>query len=299
MKPHASSAFLELKNFAALLPKAIARSAEDGGVEKASLDTAALFVLAVLGGAFIALGGLYATVVMSGSTGPLSHGESRSLGAVLFSIGLILAIVGGGKLFSSDCHMFIAGATGRIRLRSLLGVWTTVWMGNFVGALAFAALVFASGNYKFDHGAVGAVSLNIAESKSSLPVVQAIFLGILCNALVCLAAWFAVRARNVADRILAIAFPVFAFVFSGFEHCVANMYFVPLGIFIARWAPQSFWSDLGRSAAEVHISAYGFMPSLVAVTLGNWIGGAMIASVIYWFSYRRASHSGAGGATPI
>ncbi len=274
----------------ARLPDAIARAAEDLGIKKAHYDTATLFVLAILGGAFIALGGLFATVAMSGAEGHLSYGVTRLLGGGVFSLGLVLILLGGAQLFTGDCLMVMAWASGRLRFGALMRVWTTVWIGNFVGASATAAMVFLSGQYKFGHGAVGATALYFASAKSNLPPSEAFFLAILCNVLVCLAVWLALGARTVTDKILAITFPVSAFVAAGFEHCVANMYFVPLGLMISWGAPESFWHDLG-TAAHPAISVGGFAVNLAVVTLGNWIGGAVLVGGVYWFLYRRAARA--------
>ncbi|MBY6261271.1 formate/nitrite transporter family protein [Azospirillum sp. 412522] len=269
----------------ALMPDAIALAAENLGVKKAHYDTPTLFALAVLAGAFIALGGLFATVAMSGAEGMLPYGLTRLLGGLVFSMGLILVIVGGAQLFTGDALMVMAWASGRLHAREMMRVWTTVWIGNFVGAAGTALLVFLSGQYTFGHGAVGASALYFAVAKSSLPTSQAFFLGILCNVLVCLAVWLALGARSVGDKILAITFPVAAFVAAGFEHCVANMYFVPLGLLIEWGAPDSFWHDLGRAAPAIPVGQY--LVNLVAVTLGNWIGGAVMVGAVYWFIYRR------------
>jgi len=269
----------------ARLPDAIALAAEDLGVKKAHTDTATLFALAVLAGAFVALGGLFATVVWSGAEGAMPYGVMRLLGGVVFSLGLVLVVVGGAQLFTGDALLVMAWASGRLTVRAMLRVWTLVWLGNLAGALGTAALVFLSGQYNFGHGAVGATALYIATAKSGLPVTQAFYLGILCNVLVCLAVWLALGARSVGDKILAIALPVSAFVAAGFEHCVANMYFVPLGLLIEWGAPDAFWAELGR--AYPPIDAGGFLVNLGAVTLGNWIGGAVLVGAVYWFVYRR------------
>ena len=271
----------------ALLPDAIAVAAENLGVKKAGYDTATLFALAILAGAFIALGGLFATVVMSGAEGMMPYGVTRLLGGLVFSLGLILVLVGGAQLFTGDTLMVMAWASGRLKTRTMLKVWTIVWLGNFVGAAGTALLVFLSGQYTFGHGAVGASALYFATAKAGLPTDQAFFLGILCNVLVCLAVWLALGARSVTDKILAVTFPVAAFVAAGFEHCVANMYFVPLGLLIEHGAPASFWADLGRSAPT--IPAGHFVVNLAAVTLGNWVGGALLVGGVYWFIYRRPS----------
>jgi len=269
----------------ARLPDAIALAAEDLGVKKAHTDTATLLGLAVLAGAFVALGGLFATVTWAGAEGVLPYGVMRLLGGLAFSLGLVLVVVGGAQLFTGDALLVMAWASGRLSIRAMLRVWTLVWLGNFAGALGTAVLVYLSGQYTFGHGAVGGTALYIATTKSGLPVPQAFVLGILCNVLVCLAVWLALGARGVGDKILAVALPVSAFVAAGFEHCVANMYFVPLGMLIQWGAPESFWAELGRSVPP--IDAGHFLLTLGAVTLGNWIGGALLVGAVYWFIYRR------------
>ena len=273
----------------ARLPDAIAQAAEDLGVKKAHTDTATLLALAVLAGAFIALGGLFATVVMTGAGEALPYGVTRLLGGAVFSLGLVLVIVGGAQLFTGDALMVMAWASGRLTSGDMLRVWTLVWLGNFVGAAGTALLVFLSGQYTFAHGEVGATALYIAASKSALPVTQAFFLGILCNVLVCLAVWLALGARTVTDKILAIVFPISAFVAAGFEHCVANMYFIPLGLLIEWGAPEAFQATVGAAAKP--IDAGGFLINLAAVTLGNWVGGALLVGAVYWFIYRRPARA--------
>jgi formate transporter len=157
----------------ARLPDSIAMAAEELGVRKAHYDTPTLLALAVLAGAFIALGGLFATVTMSGAEGMMSYGVTRLLGGLVFSLGLVLVVVGGAQLFTGDALMVMAWASGRLTARQMLRVWTLVWIGNFAGAAGTAMLVFLSGQYTFGHGAVGATALYIATTKSGLPVAQA------------------------------------------------------------------------------------------------------------------------------
>jgi len=278
----------------ALPPAAIARVAEDLGVEKARLDGATLFGLAVLGGAFVAFGALFATVVTAGAEDLMPYGVMRLVAGLGFSLGLILVVVAGAQLFTADCLMVMAWASGRLRFHEMIRVWTLVWFGNLVGALATAGLVFLSGQYRFGHGAMGEAALRIAAAQSTLPMLQAFFLGILCNVLVCLAVWLALGARSVADKILAVVFPVTAFVAAGFEHCVADMYQGPLGLMIEAWAPQSFWVDIVRFGhALPPISVPGLLLDLTAVTLGNWVGGAVLVGTVYWGLYRRRIAPGA------
>jgi formate/nitrite transporter len=267
------------------LPGEIALAAEVQGIKKANTDTATLLALAVLAGAFIALGGLAATLAMSGAEGVLPYGAMRLLGGLAFSLGLVLVSIGGAQLFTSDALMVMAWASGHVSLGRMVRVWSIVWLGNFVGALGTAMLVFLSGQYTFGQGAVGATALYFATAKSGLPPVQAFFLGILCNVLVCLAIWMTLGARSISDKILAIILPITVFVAAGFEHCVANMYFVPLGLLITWGAPDSFWADLGHGAPA--IDATHFLINLVAVTAGNWVGGSLLVGAVYWFIYRR------------
>ena len=200
----------------ALLPAEIAEKAEAVGVLKARLDVVSLLALAILAGAFIALGAMFATTVLAGADGVLPFGVSRLLAGVAFCLGLVLVVLGGAELFTGNTLMVMAWAAGKMRLRDMLRAWLIVYIGNFVGAVGTALLVFLSG-----HGAVTAVALKFALDKATLPFGQALFLGILCNVLVCLALWLSLGARTTSDKVLAILFPVSAFVAAGFEHSVA------------------------------------------------------------------------------
>jgi formate transporter len=274
-------------SFDPLMPDAVAKAAEDVGVKKAKLSPWVLFGLAMLGGAFVALGGLFATVTISGAAGHLPYGVMRLLMGGTFSLGLMLVVIAGAQLFTSDALMVMAWASGRLKTGRMLRVWTTVWLGNFVGALGVAALVFLSGQYTFGHGEVGASALYLATAKSTLAPGKAFFLGILCNVLVCLAAWVAMAGRSITDKILAMFFPIAAFVAAGFEHCVANMYFIPLGLFIKWWAPDSFWEELlAHGGTRPDIPLDQFAINLAAVTLGNWVGGALLVGSVYWLIFR-------------
>lgn len=271
-----------------LTPGDIALLAEDLGVKKARQDTATLFGLAVLGGAFVALGGLFASVTIAGAEQFLPYGVTRLLMGITFSLGLILVVIAGAQLFTSDTLMVMAWASGRLPTRRMLWVWSTVWLGNFIGALGTALLVFLAGHYTFGHGEVGSTALYLASAKSRLAPANAFFLGILCNVLVCLAVWLSMAAQTTTGKILAIQFPITAFVATGFEHCVANMFFIPYGLFIKWWAPASFWAMLGIDRAKAaDIPVDQFAVNLCAVTLGNWVGGALLVGSIYWLIYRR------------
>ena len=272
----------------ALLPPEMAAKAEQVGVRKAHLPALSMFVLAVLAGAFVALGAVFSTAVTAGATG-LPYGLVRLLAGLVFSLGLILVVVGGAELFTGNNLIVMAWASGKVPTGLLLRNWGLVYLGNFVGAVATAVLVFASGQYAFGQGAVGAAALATANAKAGLDFVQALVLGILCNALVCLAVWLTFSARTTTDRILAIVPPVTAFVAAGFEHSIANMYFIPLGLFIKAGAPAAFWASVGKAPADYASLTWTrfFFNNLLPVTMGNIIGGAVLVGAVYWFVYLR------------
>jgi len=272
----------------ALLPQEMARKAEAIGVQKTRLDVPSLLALAVLAGAFIALGAMFATTVLAGADGVLPFGISRLLSGVVFCLGLVLVVVGGAELFTGNTLMVMAWAAGEVRLREMLRAWTIVYIGNFIGALGTAGLVFLSGQVLSGHGSVAAVALDLALNKVTLSFDQALFLGILCNVLVCLAVWLAFGARSTTDKVLAILFPVSAFVVAGFEHSVANMYLIPLGLFIKAWGPVDLWAQLASAPADYGALTWSaFFVSLIPVTIGNIIGGGGLVGAVYWFIYLR------------
>ncbi|MCK7501564.1 MAG: formate/nitrite transporter family protein [Comamonadaceae bacterium] len=280
----------------ALTPDAVARAAEAMGLKKAHATPARQFVLAVLGGAFVALGAMFATVAIAGAENVLPYGVMRLLMGAAFSMGLMLVVVAGAQLFTSDALMVLAWAGGRLDTRRMLRSWTVVWLGNLVGALGTAVLVFLGGQYGAGHGEVGASALYLAASKAGLAPGKAFFLAVLCNVLVCLAVWLSLAARSVTDKVLAMFLPVTAFVAAGFEHCVANMYFVPYGLLVQRFAPAGFWAEpavQARAAAEIPLQQFAL--NLGVVTLGNWVGGALLVAGVYGWLYRREG----GGARPV
>jgi formate/nitrite transporter len=271
--------------FDALLPPEMARRAEEAGVRKASVDTVTVLALAVLAGAFIALGATFSIVALGGSA-QMPWGSARVLAGVVFSVGLILVVVGGAELFTGNNLIVMAWASGRIGTAALLRNWTLVYLGNFLGALSIALAVVLAGTHHGGAGAFGTVALRIATDKIRLEFGQAIVLGVLCNVLVCLAVWLALSARTTADRILAIVPPISAFVAAGFEHSIANMFFVPLGLFIAALDP-TFAGSAGLSTAPALSWSAFLVRNLVPVTIGNVIGGAGLVGGVYWFVYLR------------
>ncbi len=276
-------------NLDALLPAEMAAKAEQIGVKKAHLDVVSMFVLAMLAGAFIALGANFATTVIAGAGDKLPYGVTRLLAGVVFALGLILVVVGGAELFTGNNLIVMAWANRKVSTALLLQNWLVVYLGNFVGALGTALLVFFGNQYGQGGGAVGAAALATANAKTGLDFISAVALGILCNALVCLAVWLTFSARTTTDRILAIVPPIAAFVAAGFEHSIANMYFIPIGLFIKAGAPAAFWTAVGKTAADYPGLTWSnfIFNNLVPVTLGNLIGGVVLVGAVYWFVYLR------------
>lgn len=263
--------------FDAVSPRAVAGLAETSGVRKARLGLLPLSVLAVLAGAFIAFGAMFSTLIL---TEPgLGFGPSRALAGVGFSLGLILVIVGGAELFTGNALIVMAWAQRRVSAAALLRNWGVVYLGNLVGALATAAVVAASGALDLHGGGVADTARRIALAKVGLGPVEAFLLGVLCNALVCLAVWMCFAARDVAGKILCIVFPISAFVALGFEHSVANMYLIPVAMM----------------ATDAAIPVSAFVANLVPVTLGNIVGGGVLVALVYWVVWLRGE-SGAEGA---
>ena len=275
--------------FDAFLPPEMAAKAESIGVKKAIMGPRNTFALAVLAGAFIALGAVFSITVTAGAAGNLPFGITKLLGGLVFCLGLILVIVAGAELFTGNNLIVMAWANRHVSIRQVLRNWVIVYAGNFVGSILTAGLVFYARQYTFGQGAIGLNILNIAESKTSLDFVQAILLGILCNALVCLAVWLCFSARTTTDKILAIVFPITAFVAAGFEHSIANMFFIPLGLFVKAGASVEFWEMIGRTAADYPNLTWGnfFIANLLPVTIGNIIGGSVMVGLVYWFIYIR------------
>jgi formate transporter len=247
----------------AYAPRDIARKIEAVGVTKARCDTLSLLVLAVLAGAF--------TVVVTRST--LGFGMTRLLGGIAFSLGLILVLVGGAELFTGNNLVAMAWASRRITSVALLRNWVLVYGGNAIGALGTVVLVLLAQVAQFGDGAVRETVLAIGRHKAALGVVDAVALGVLCNSLVCLAVWLAMGGRSVADKVLAIVFPVTAFVTMGFEHSIANLFFLPYALALS-----------GFGDAQLLVGA---VRNLLAVTVGNILGGTLLVAGVYWLAYLR------------
>ncbi len=293
--------------FDALLPKAMATKAEDVGVAKAALGPYRMFALAILAGAFIALGANFATTVWSGMakvtisgsdnlvyTFAVPYGIQRLLGAIVFSTGLIMVVIGGAELFTGNCLIPMAWASGKVSTRAMLKNWVIVYLGNFVGSIVTAYGVFLGAQHTFGGGAVGFTALSIGIAKNSLGFFQCTALAVFCNALVCMAVWMCFSARSTMDKVLVIVLPIAAFVACGFEHCVANMYFLPAAIFIKDFDPTFFATvapALKDGGASLTWGVF-LLKNLLPATLGNMIGGSLLVGGMYWFIYLRPSWTG-------
>ncbi|ROV58293.1 formate transporter FocA [Vibrio ponticus] len=269
-------------------PVEMMAEAEKFALSKAKKNTGMTLSLAIMAGAFIGLAFLFYITVTTGAT-ESGWGLSRLAGGLAFSMGLILIVICGGELFTSSVLSSISWANRQISFGKMLSIWGKVYVGNFIGAMLLLVIVSAAGLYQMDHGQWGLNALNIAQHKLHHTTVQAFALGVLCNLLVCLAIWLTFSSANAMTKAAMTIMPVAMFVSSGFEHCVANMFMVPLGIVIQNFAPESFWSMTGVTAAQyADLNIMQFITAnLIPVTLGNIVGGAVLVGLANWCIYRR------------
>ena len=260
-------------------PREVAERVEQAGVAKARLPAAKSLMLGVLAGAFIGLGALNFTIVASDPALPFAAG--RALGGIAFSLGLVLVVVAGAELFTGNNLLAMAWADGRISTAEMLRNWVLVYAANAVGSIGLAVLVWLSHHADMNQHGIALAYVKIAAAKCALPFWTAFFKGLLCNLLVCLAVWIAMAGHSVTDKILAIVFPISAFVAAGFEHSIANMYFIPLGM-LFKGDPAL---PAGLDTAQLDWS--GFVTNLVPVTLGNIVGGSLLVALVYYVVYRR------------
>jgi len=263
-----SEQILEKENF---LPEEMGQNLEIVALKKASYPWWKTFILAILGGIFIAFGAMFTTTVCSGSSN-IPYGLSRLLAGASFSLGLILVILSGAELFTGSTIVSVGVANKKISLAKLIKNWGLVYLGNFIGSLLIALLVFFGKQYLFGNGVIGINAVNIALSKLHHTFGESISLGILCNMLVCLAIWLTYSTKSVAGKIMALIFPITAFVAAGFEHSVANMYFVPIA-----WLIKNFNPNFVVNINTVDLTwSHFLLGNLLPVTIGNIIGGVFI-----------------------
>jgi formate/nitrite transporter len=264
-------------------PVEMALKMEAVGVTKANGNIWTISLLGILAGFFIGLGAMFATLVTTDiQTG---FGLTKLVGGIVFSLGLILVVVAGAELFTGNALMVSSRASGKIRLSQLFQNWGIVYFTNLIGSLLLVLVVFYSQFWALDGFKVGVNALSIANAKVNLAFWPAFARGILCNTLVCLAVWLCFSARSTVDKIFAILFPITAFVACGFEHSIANMYFIPMGM--AMTGQAKVLEVAGLTASQVaHLNLAGFIGNLVPVTLGNIVGGTFVGSM-YWLIYLR------------
>ncbi|MCD6181511.1 MAG: formate/nitrite transporter family protein [Candidatus Cloacimonetes bacterium] len=239
------------------------------GVSKCNLSTGSVTLLGILAGAFIAFGAQLATRM--GALITFDKGISTLVFGSVFSVGLMLVVIAGAELFTGNSLMFMSVLAGKAKLSQMLKKWLIVFIANFIGSMLLVWFMYASGLVS---GAVADKAVAIAQAKVHLDFGPAFFRAIMCNWLVCLAVWLALASHDIAGKILAIFFPIMAFVASGFEHSIANMYFIPIGMFL----------DPTHS-----ITWGGFFHNIIPVTLGNIVGGAGFVSTIYWSVFRKCA----------
>ena len=290
----------QIITFDAIMPAEMAVRAERTGALRASSNLLTSLVLSLLAGAFISFGAVFATTVSAGHivispadgatfSAALPYGVVRLLTGLVFALGLILVVIAGAELFTGNNLIVMAWANGKVTTHALLRNWAIVFAGNSAGALLTAALMFVSTQYTFGDGAVGLAALKTANAKASLAFFPALTLGIMCNALVCLGVWMCYSARTTVGKIFAIVPPVAAFVAAGFEHSIANIYFIPLALFIKAGAAEPFWISIGMTGADFPALTWGnfLVGNLFPVTIGNIIGGSAMVAATYWFVYLR------------
>lgn len=284
-----------------LLPAEMAAKAEYLGVRKAEMPFFTMLMLSILAGAFISLGAIFATTVSAGGmpvtaadgsaafSTAFPYGVTRLLTGLVFCLGLILVIVGGAELFTGNNLIVMAWASRKVTTGALLRNWAIVYTGNFIGSIGTVVLMFFSKQYTFGADAVGIAALKIAIAKCQLGFLQAIALGILCNGLVCLAVWLTFSARTTLDKIVSIIFPITAFVAAGFEHSIANMYFVPYALFVKMFDPV-FVEKVAEKVPGLESLTWEafFINNLIPVTIGNIIGGVLLVAFIYWAVFLRS-----------
>lgn len=261
---------------------------EDKAVVRARLRVAQTFILSILAGIFIAMGAQFATFVTSDSA--LHFGVTSLITGIVFSLGLILVEIAGAELFTGNNLNIVGYVSKRITTRELLKIWTIVYVGNFIGGLMMVCWMHMAHQWEFFHYATGAKALLIAHKKVNLSFKAAMVRGVLCNALVCLNVWLCYSSRSVADKVLSVIFPIGGFVASGFEHCVANMYFIPMGVMLQKNPDVVAAAEkmAGKSLDLSFLTWKGFLVNnLFPVTMGNFVGGVILVGIVFWFIYLR------------
>ena len=266
-------------------PLQVAEAVANAGKTKANLPFLQMLILGLFAGAYIAFGAELCTMVVTGTGAKLGLGIAKFMGGAVFSVGLMLVVIGGAELFTGNNLMTIGLSQGKLGATGLVYNWVVVWIANLLGSLLLVYIMYKSNLWHTGGNAVGTTAINIAAGKVNLSFAEAFYRGIGCNWLVCLAVWLAFAAKDVVGKIFGIFFPIMAFVASGFEHCVANMYFIPMGIVLKGDAAMAgAVTALGAKADALTWSGF-FINNMIPVTLGNIVGGAVFVGLAYFMVY--------------
>lgn len=277
-----------------LAPKEIAEQVVESSKAKAHLRTMPMILLGMLAGVYIGFGAQLCTIVTHDLPARMGLGFSKFIGGSVFSVGLMLVVLGGAELFTGNCLMLTGLLARRISAGQMLRNWVIVYLANFAGSLVLAAIIYASGQWKMGDYSVGAAALSTACMKVNLAFSEAFWRGVGCNWLVCLAVWLAISGRDTVSKIFALYFPIMAFVASGFEHSIANMYLIPIGLLLK--SNPAVVSLAGLSGRVDALTWQSFLANnLLPVTLGNIVGGALFVGGVYYLIYLREEKPGRSG----
>ena len=269
-----------------LVAAEIEAKAESVGITKANMDSKKAFLLSIMAGLYIGMGGMFMLMVRSDPS--FSFATSQLLGGLVFCLGLFLVVAAGAELFTGNLLMICGKLSKRITWLQMLKNLVIVYLGNLLGSLLMVAILFLADYSSFNNGLVGSTAMTVAAGKIAQPAEALFFKGIMCNFLVCLAVWISFSARTLVDKFVAVLFPITAFVACGFEHCIANMFFLPLGILLS----ATGFEYLGSADISV-ITAGGALYNLGLVTVGNIIGGLVMVGIVYWFIYGKKEQTNA------
>ncbi|MEG9545107.1 formate transporter FocA [Mannheimia sp. HC-2023] len=269
-------------------PAEMAKIAEDGAVYKATKNQFYSFLSAITAGGFIAIAFVFYTTTQVGASG-MPWGVAKLIGGLVFSLGVIMCVVFGAELFTSSTLTIVARASKRINWLQMFKNWVVVYFGNFVGAISIVLLVWFSGQIMAAKGQWGLVILNTAQHKIHHAWFEVFCLGIFCNIMVCIAVWMSYAGKSLTDKAFIMMLPIAMFVASGFEHCVANMFMIPMGIAISHFVAPEFWTAINvdpAQFADLDLSHFVFK-NLIPATLGNIVGGVFFIGLMQWFLYIR------------
>ncbi|NEU04670.1 MULTISPECIES: formate/nitrite transporter family protein [Clostridium] len=267
-----------------LSPLEVTEYVEEVGVKKAKNKSIQTLFLGILAGAYIALGAFGSAVASHSVT---NFGLQKTVAGLVFPVGLLLVLICGAELFTGNCLLSVAVAQKRISIKDMAKNLLIVFIGNFIGTVLIAFLVYGAGLLDFNSGAVGGYAIKVATGKVNLTVSQALFSGILCNIIVCLAVWGSYTAKDISGKVLMGFIPIFVFIISGFEHCVANMYYLTIGL-LAKGNPVYVEASHQTAEKLANLNVMGIIHNLIPVTIGNIIGGSVLIGLTYWFIYKKS-----------